>query len=92
MEVSHTEEKKAYIKATKRVKKLKDFYSHILAYIVLTPIWIYINYITYWDFKWFWFAVVAMGISVIIHAFVVFGYNNDWEERKLKEFMEKDDF
>ena len=92
MEVLTSEERKTYIKAKKRVEKLKGFYSHILAYIVLTPIWIYINYITYWDFKWFWFPVVGMGISIIIHAFIMFGYNNDWEERKLKEFMEKDNF
>ena len=92
MKVLPSEERKTYVKAKKRVEKLKGFYSHILAYIVLTPFWIYINYITYWDFKWFWFPVVGMGISIIIHAFIMFGYNNDWEERKLKEFMEKDNF
>ena len=79
-----------YFKAKNRVKKLKDFYSHVISYLVLIPFWIFINYKTYWDFKWFWIPVILMGISIIIHAFVVFGYNKDWEERKLKEFMEKD--
>jgi energy-coupling factor transporter transmembrane protein EcfT len=81
-----------YDKAKKRVKKLKDLYSHILAYIVLIPFWIFINYKTYWDFKWFWIPVLIMGISIIAHAFIVFRYNNEWEERKLKEFMDKDNF
>jgi hypothetical protein len=92
MEVLPSEENNTYIKAKKRVKKLKDFYSHTIAYIFFTPLWIYINYISYWEFKWFWFPVIGMGISVVIHAFIVFGYNSDWEERKLKEFMEKDNF
>lgn len=34
------------------------------------------------------------GIGILIHAFLVFGSNiffgNDWEQRKIREFMEKD--
>lgn len=89
MKTVYSEENK-YLKAKNRVEKLKSFYTHILAYIVLIPFWIFINYITYWDFQWFWFPVVGMGISIIIHAYIVFGYNNGWEERKIKELMDKD--
>jgi hypothetical protein len=87
-----TDNDNTYHKAKNRVKKLKDFYSHILAYIVLIPFWILINYKTHWDFKWFWIPVVGMGISIIVHAFILFRFNNDWEERKLKELMGKDNF
>ena len=79
-----------YQKAKKRVEELKSFYIHILVYIILIPLWIFINYKTYWDFKWFWFPVIGMGVSIIIHAFKIYSYNNDWEERKIKELMEKD--
>ena len=79
-----------YFKAKDRVKKLKSFYSHIISYVVLIPFWIFINYKTSWNFKWFWIPVIIMGISILIHAFKLFGYSNDWEERKLKEFMEND--
>jgi energy-coupling factor transporter transmembrane protein EcfT len=81
---------KKYLKAKKRLEDLKSFYTHIIAYIILIPIWIFINYKTYWDFKWFWIPIFGMGVSIIIHAFKVFGYNNGWEERKIKEFMEND--
>ncbi len=83
-------EENKYLKAKKRVEKLKSFYTHILTYIVLIPFWIFINYTTYWNFKWFWFPVVGMGISIIIHAYIVFGYANGWEERKINELMDKD--
>ncbi|AOW19894.1 2TM domain-containing protein [Urechidicola croceus] len=79
-----------YIRAKEKVEKVKNFYIHLLAYIVLIPFVIFINYKTYWDFKWFWFAIIGMGIGVIVHAFTVFGYGKDWEERKLKEFMDDD--
>lgn len=85
-------EMNTYIKAKKHVKRLKDLFYHIIAYIFLVPVWIYINYKTYWDYKWFWFPVVAMGLSIIIHAIIIFGFNNDWEERKIKEYMNKDNF
>jgi len=86
----HSEENIKYRKAKKRIEELKSFYTHILVYIILIPIWIFINYKTYWDFKWFWFPIIGMGVSVIIHAFKVYSYNNGWEERKIKELMEKD--
>ncbi|NJB72092.1 putative membrane protein [Saonia flava] len=90
MDFKNAEENRRYAKAKKRVKEVKGFYTHIIAYIVLIPIWIFINYMTYWDFKWFWFPVVGMGISIIVHAIKVYGYGKDWEERKMKELMEKD--
>ena len=89
---SSAEDKNKYHKAKKRVEELKGFYMHILVYIILIPLWIFINYKTYWDFKWFWFPIFGMGVSIIIHAFKVFSYNNDWEERKIKEIMEKEQY
>jgi Na+-driven multidrug efflux pump len=90
MEIIPSEENNKYFKAKKRVEELKSFYMHIIAYIILIPIWIFINYKTYWGFKWFWVPIFGMGTSVIIHAFKVFRHNNGWEERKIKEFMAKD--
>ena len=89
---SSVEEKNKYHKAKKRVEELKGFYMHILVYIILIPLWVFINYKTYWDFKWFWFPIFGMGVSIIIHAFKVFSYNNDWEERKIKEIMDKEQY
>jgi len=30
------------------------------------------------------------GIGIVIQAFITFGYGRDWEERKIREYMEKD--
>lgn len=86
---------KKVIKARKRIQAIKGFYQHLLAYCLFTPFTIFINYKTYWDYKWFWFSVISWGIAVAIHAFVVFVYKGNfgrnWEERKIEELMRKEE-
>jgi len=80
----------AYIKAHRRVKEIKEFYSNLITYCIVIPFLIAINYYTYWDFQWFWFPLFGWGIGVTIHGFTVFGYGTSWEEKKIKEIMEKE--
>lgn len=80
----------AYIKAHRRVKEIKEFYSNLMSYLIVIPFLIFINYYTYWDFQWFWFPLFGWGIGVTIHGFTVFGYGTSWEEKKIKEIMEKE--
>ena len=81
-----------YIKAEKRVKEIKGFYSNVTAYCIIIPFLIFINYMTYWEYQWFWFSAIGWGIGVLIHAFVTFGVPKDWEDRKIKELMEDEEF
>ena len=91
METKYLDNKQeAYHKAKKRVEEIKGFYSNLLSYIVVIPFLIFINYKTYWHFQWFWFPVLGWGLGLIFHAFGVFGYGRTWEERKIKEIMEKE--
>ncbi len=92
MDFDDTELNKSYIKAQKRVTEIKGFYSNLFAYCVIIPFLVFVNYMTFWEVKWFWFSAIGWGIAVIIHAIVTFGVPGDWEERKIKEFMEKDEF
>ena len=82
-------------KARKRIKDIKGFYQHLFAYCLFTPFTIFINYMTYWDYKWFWFSVIGWGIGVAIHGFCVFVYKgklgSNWEERKIEELMRKEE-
>ncbi len=92
-----------YIKAKKRVEDIKKFYKHLTFYILLNII--FIGYRIYKDINYgssfieaftdisnykifFWW-----GIAVLIHAVNVLGrdklFNKDWEERKVKEYMDK---
>tara|TARA_R110000850_G_scaffold277086_1_gene422280 strand:- start:5233 stop:6573 length:1341 start_codon:yes stop_codon:yes gene_type:complete len=91
METNHyKEENNAYLKAHRRVKEIKEFYSNLISYCIVIPFLIGINYYTYWDFHWFWFPLFGWGLGLAIHGFTVFGYGASWEENKIKEIMEKE--
>ncbi len=80
-----------YLRAKKRVEDLKGFYGNLISYCCVIPFLIFINYKTYWGFQWFWFPVFGWGIGLAVHAFTVFGYGSNWEERKIRELMDKED-
>lgn len=80
----------AYSRAQQRVNDIKDFYGHLLSYIIVMAFLIFINYFTFWGYKWFLFPLLGWGIGISIHAFTVFGYGSRWEQRKIQEIMEKE--
>ena len=79
-----------YLRAQKRVEDIKNFYTHLICYIVITPFLVLVNYMTYWEFKWFWFSAIGWGIGLAIHGFVTFTISSDWEEQKIRQFMNED--
>lgn len=89
METYNTSENNAYFKAKARVKEIKEFYGNLISYSIVIPFLIFINYRTYWEFQWFWFPLFGWGLGLTIHAFTVFGYGANWEERKIEEIMAK---
>ncbi len=91
MQTKHYDENNAYLRAKQRVKEIKDFYGNLLSYCIVIPFLIFINYKTFWEFKWFWFPLIGWGIGLVAHAVTVFGYASDWEERKIREIMEKEE-
>ena len=90
METIQSNKSESYFKAKQRVKEIKDFYGNLISYCVIIPFLIFVNYMTYWGFQWFWFPLFGWGLGLTIHGFSVFGYGSTWEERKIKEIMEKD--
>ncbi len=94
-----------YLKAKKRVKDIKGFYSHFSVYVVinlfLSGIIIFgltrdENYtlgeaITHFGVYSTW---LFWGIGVFFHWLGVFGFKNvlgkSWEEKKIKELMDQD--
>ena len=91
METTKTYQKEdAYIRAQRRVHLIKEFYSNLAAYCVVIPFLIFINYRTYWGFQWFWFPLLGWGLGVTFHGFAAFGYGSNWEERKIREIMERE--
>lgn len=83
------------LKAAKRVKDIKGFYTHIISSFIILPFLIFINFQTVPQFQWFWYAIVAWCIGLLIHWINVFGlsnknYKKDWEARKIKEIVGDD--
>lgn len=88
------EDNKRYEKAKKRVEEIRSFYSHLFVYIVVNVGLFLLNIITSPRSLWFYWVVIGWGIGLAIHALNIFGtekiFGKDWEEKKIKELMEKD--
>ena len=83
-------ENTAYLRAKDRVEKLKGFYGNLISYCVVIPVLIIVNLNTS-KFQWFWFPMLGWGMGLTFHALETFGYGKSWEERKIKEILEKED-
>jgi hypothetical protein len=81
----------AYYRAKKRVEQLKGFYGSLISYCIVIPILIFINLRFSPQFQWFWFSAAGWGFGLLMHAFKVFGYSSNWEERKIQEILRKED-
>jgi hypothetical protein len=81
----------AYFRAKKRVDQLKGFYGSLISYCIVIPILIFINLRFSPQFQWFWFSAAGWGFGLLMHAFKVFGYSSNWEERKIQEILRKED-
>lgn len=81
----------AYFRAKKRVEELKGFYGNLISYCCVIPILIFINLTYMPQFQWFWFSAAGWGFGLVMHAFKVFGYSSNWEERKIQEILSKED-
>ena len=90
-----------YERARKRVEQEKGFYGHLTAYIIINLALLIMNLdmqdILNHKLRLQIFATPLLwGVGLLIHGLVVFGKGfklfKNWEERKIKELMGKDDF
>lgn len=98
-------EEEHYIMAQKKVNAVKGFYTHLVIFLISHCIWMYIVY-DFNQFESFYIygffgkgyglvsSLIFWGLLILVHWYVIFGKNitfsKDWEERKVKEIMEKD--
>ena len=90
METPKLSENTEFNRAKKRVQALKGFYGNLTSYCIIIPALIFINLTFSPQFQWFWFSLIGWGIGLSIHAFTVFGYGYNWEERKIQELLNKE--
>jgi len=86
----------AYLRAQKKVKSLMGFYWHLASYVIVNLfiiILIVSNGVELFSFGTFATAFF-WGIGLFFHFLGVFGpdfmFGKNWEERKIKKFMDKD--
>lgn len=83
-----------YQKAKKQVEEIKGFYSHLAAYIMVMACLIFINLKYTPEYLWFLWSMFGWGIGLTVHAMKTFNwspfFNKDWEERKIKEYMNEE--
>ncbi|WP_127021144.1 2TM domain-containing protein [Flagellimonas beolgyonensis] len=88
-------EEKRYAKAKERVKAIKDFYGNLMAYCLVIPFLWWLNLRTV-DFLWAFFPTIGWGFGLLAHGMEAYGNNplwgKKWQDRKIRELMERDDF
>ena len=84
-----------YNEARRRVKKVKGFYSHFTSWLLFSVFFIFLNLTTGGHEFWAIFPIIGWGAGISSHAMEVFNYNpflgKNWEERKIRELMDKED-
>ena len=86
-----------YLEAQKQVEEIKGFYIHLVVYIIVNAFIIYgilssigLDQLNFWTFS----TAIFWGIGLFFHGYHLFGKNllfgKKWEERKIKELMDKD--
>lgn len=88
-----------YKEAERQVKRIKQFYVFVFVYIGVNIFILYLNYRelkpgeTIWQLKYFLLPMV-WGIAIVISAMRTFipGFmlGSKWEEKKIKELMDKE--
>ncbi len=85
-----------YLRAKEQVAEIKKFYTSLMFYVVFIGFLAYLNYYSnQWRYMWFLWAAMGWGIGLVFQAAKAFRWtpfmNKDWEDRKIQEFMEKDE-
>lgn len=78
--------------AQKRIKDIKGFYTHFIASFLILPFIIFINLKTLPQFEWYWYAILAWCLGLIIHwvnvfAFSKMGLKEEWKDKKIKQII-----
>lgn len=93
METNYNNDQR-YFQAKKRVEEIKGFYGHLASFILVNIFLFVLNIVTSPNELWFFWPTFGWGIGLLFHGMKVFGYspffNKDWENKKIKEFMEKE--
>ena len=91
---NNNQKEERYFKARKKVEEIKGFYGNLISFTVVNIGLFALNMFTSPKHLWFYWPLLWWGIGVIFHGLKVFNimpfYGKDWEQKKIKEFMDKE--
>ncbi|WP_430613055.1 2TM domain-containing protein [Flavobacterium sp. JP2137] len=94
MENISEKEELLFIKAKKKVEKIKKFYSHLTSYLAVNAFLMIVNLYTEPAFLWFLFPLFGWGIGILSHGMRVYNYKlflgSNWEDKKLQQILEEE--
>lgn len=83
-----------YLEAKKQVKRVKGFYIHALVFVLVNILIIVLKLtkseqeeIHVWGIGFWAIGLLLHGLSVFLPNFI---FGKDWEEKKIRELMDKD--
>ena len=83
-----------YLEAKKTVENIKGFYGNLTSFIVVNIFLLIINLVYSPEHLWFYWPLMWWGLGVVIHGLKVFNvfpvFAKDWQEKKIKELMDKE--
>ncbi|WP_445475359.1 2TM domain-containing protein [Methanococcoides methylutens] len=78
------------LRAQERVKELKKFYNHLAVYLVIMVVLFFIDYSDGGNW-WVHWPIIGWGIFVVLQGISVSKLGKGWEDKKIKEIMEKEE-
>ncbi|MCO7189593.1 MULTISPECIES: helix-turn-helix domain-containing protein [unclassified Pseudoalteromonas] len=82
--ISHQEQR-----VIEQVRAIKDFYSHLITYVLVNAVLFGINIFTSPEYIWAWWPALGWGIGLLSHwasAFEVFDlFGAQWEKRQIEK-------
>lgn len=92
-----TDHDPAMERARERAAELKDFYKHLVTYVLVCSLLVVIDVAgssssadTFLGLKWAYWPIFGWGIAIIIHAIQTFIPFRGWEERTAQRLYEKE--
>lgn len=82
-----------YEAALKQVRRTREFYNHVVSYVVVNLFLFTLNALTSPGIWWFYWPAFFWGIGLIFHGLGVFVFGEmfgkDWEEREVEKLLKK---
>lgn len=79
-----------YENAKKQVARIREFYLHLIVYMIINAMLLMLDLVTGPGF-WFFWPLMGWGIGLAMHALNTFRFRGmlgtEWEEKKIQEFM-----